>query len=259
MKRFAPLLPVLSLGLLWAGSQARGAEVRSPCPPPGSTTAKESTGAYLTLAGGALTAIVALLVAALSNRNQRRVEQDRQAHQQELDRIKAQLAFAIELDKDLLERRARHYEDLVQRTAPLPRYPSTPDLSPQAAYDLATSLTSWYFSDAGLYMTPETKQFYFDLQDGLRVALAKVKKIAFQVPPAGADLRAAFDRQDGWEAPPALVELLSIPVPPGAQLLPTDLVERLTRLASRLRTELTKELLSRRKVDAADPFGAPRP
>ena len=88
------------------------------------------------------------------------------------DFAKLRTELQHELTRDLLNKRFAAYDALWSRLRPLAAYSDEP-LTSEAVRTLSKSLSDWYFSaDGGLFLTVRNREFYFALQDLLRVASA---------------------------------------------------------------------------------------
>ena len=181
-------------------------------------------------------------------------------------------------DKSLLEKRADRYEKLIALLGELPKYPEPKRHTTWTLLALSESLTNWYFGFAGgLYLEQKVREAYFDLQDGIKVAVLRMRPEArpealkeltnvaglkrtagdeprerdpqlSRTPPQTAYDEAArtwFERGAEWIPPSALGSLLTLAITPSDDVSP-EVTELLRGLGSSLRTTLTKDLESRR-------------
>ena len=75
-----------------------------------------------------------------------------------------------EVTRDLLNNRLAAYDDLWSKMRGLALYDEDP-ISASKVRDLSSQLSGWYFGKhGGLFLTVRTREFYFALQDVLRVA-----------------------------------------------------------------------------------------
>ena len=75
-----------------------------------------------------------------------------------------------QLTRDLLNKRFAAYDVLWSKLRALAAYTDEP-LSSERVRALSKTLSDWYFStDGGMFLTVRTREFYFSLQDLLRVA-----------------------------------------------------------------------------------------
>ncbi len=154
-----------------------------------------------------------------------------------------------EYDKDLRTQRLGVYKKLLGLMVNLPKYPNPVKLSVDDLKQLSSAFRDWYFIDAGgLFLSggrEGSREKYFDLQDGCKILLQKAnggwKRSSTQL------LREYLERNKGWKPPNEISELAdsSIQNLAGHALLSEDAVNALRKLASSLRTALTKDVLTR--------------
>lgn len=85
------------------------------------------------------------------------------------DLKKLQVEMAYQLNRDLLSKRFEAYGDLWSRMQDTAIY-TTKGFSPTEATDLLRKLSEWYFSaTGGILLTTRARDFYFSLQDLMRV------------------------------------------------------------------------------------------
>src|SRR5215208_2073776 len=87
----------------------------------------------------------------------------------EIAQLRVRLDLEIEYDKDLRTRRIEYYIELWSYLLPLARYPEAGPLSYDNVQQLSMALRDWYFKGGGLFMSRETRDKYFNLQDGLKI------------------------------------------------------------------------------------------
>lgn len=85
-------------------------------------------------------------------------------------------SLRLEYDKDLRKRRIACYAKLWMELKPLARYPAPGPLAYDALRVLSLSMRDWYFNEGGLFLSVESRNRYFDLQDGCRILLEKRAK-----------------------------------------------------------------------------------
>src|SRR5688500_13601759 len=124
----------------------------------------------------------AIALAQAERINSESLEAIRQSNASSLESIRHQLELRLESDRLLQEKRILHYERALLLMQNLPKYPAPRTLSGADLRALADALQVWYFGGAGLYMNTEVRNAYFDLQDGLRVVLARCGLL---IPPPG--------------------------------------------------------------------------
>ena len=146
------------------------------------------------------------------------------------------LAARWEIRKDIAEdtRRMRKpaYKELWHLSGQLPRYPGTKDLGIVKLgelYDLSVKMADWYFnSDGGLIMSEETKKKYMGAQETIEKVLLEGQD------PDGSRLK---------KNKPALILRQRI----ADIALERENYLRVQKKFSALRTEMTKDLLSRNR------------
>jgi hypothetical protein len=88
------------------------------------------------------------------------------------DFAKLRTELQHELTRDLINKRFAAYDTLWASMRPLAAYSDEP-LTSDAVRALSKTLSDWYFSeDGGMFLTVRNREFYFALQDLLRVASA---------------------------------------------------------------------------------------
>jgi hypothetical protein len=75
----------------------------------------------------------------------------------------------LEADYDLALRdeRLAAYRELWRRLEPLAKYFRAEEVTYRRLRELGTELRSWYFHTGGIYLTAQSRDAYFHLQDGL--------------------------------------------------------------------------------------------
>jgi hypothetical protein len=71
-------------------------------------------------------------------------------------------------DLDLRGQRIIVYKELWQLMEPLAKYARPGPFTPAGARELSKELRRWYFETGGLFMSEETRDAYFELQNGLK-------------------------------------------------------------------------------------------
>jgi hypothetical protein len=179
----------------------------------------------------------------------------------EKDKAIAQLKVVqelqIEYDKDLRIRRIHHYEKLWALMEPMAKYPPPDPITYGEVRNRSILFRGWYFAGGGLFLSEETRDSYFDLQDGCKIFLQKragswPRELKEPLDPER--LRRHLQRPDHWKPPPALLKIAGTDLrnlhgtPPDAgDQLPEELFEQLRELGSSLRTSMTKDVLTRTK------------
>ena len=162
------------------------------------------------------------------------------------------------LNQSVHEYRLKTYPSLVNTAAPLavyfPEHGASVSLDPQRCREMGCAMSRWYFRHGGLFLSPHSRDAYFDLaraltraslierlstptfpQDAEALSIARVDRYRSEL-----EQRFDLDDVDGWAFGP----------PAGAGS-PAERFKDyifLQRLSSRLRTELSKDLRSRRRA-----------
>jgi hypothetical protein len=158
------------------------------------------------------------------------------------------------LDQALHEKRIEVYAELVAATTQLALYfPSKPSVSSSDCHVMGEAMSAWYFKKGGLLMSPAARDAYFLLARALtRASLVPELRVpifpvdAHQVSVTRVDryrqelADRALSDVEGWEFGGAVPES-------GAPSLRFKDFVFLQRLSSSLRTELSKDLHSRRR------------
>lgn len=118
------------------------------------------------------------------------------------------LATASTIDTDLRSHRIEVYTELWRKTGQLPKWPRNAELTYPELSELTRALSRWYFDRGGMYLSEGARQAYGDVQESLDSVLSLGK--------------------DG-------------------KVTPED-YEQVRERCSALRSELTKDLLSRREA-----------
>lgn len=85
------------------------------------------------------------------------------------DLAKLRTELQQQVAHDLLNKRFAAYDQLWTALKPLAIYSNEP-FTPAGAAELSQALSTWYFSPAGgMYLTVRARDFYFALQDSLRI------------------------------------------------------------------------------------------
>jgi hypothetical protein len=165
----------------------------------------------------------------------------------------------IEYDKDLRSHRIDTYNKLWSAMLPLARYPESARLTYDGAKKLSESMRDWFFMEGGLFLSEETREKYFDLQEGIKIVLQKRKGLwRFDPVEASKDadrLRVYLRRKEGWKPSESIVKIANSPLPalPASKdnakdnaFVPEEIVENLLSLSHRLRAGMSEDLLTRR-------------
>ncbi len=121
--------------------------------------------------------------------------------------VNSTLAMRAQIDQSLREIRISVYKDLWRRTGLLPQWPKSPDVTYAKLADFSRDLRHWYFNEGGIYLSTEARTAYGKVQETVTTVL-----------------------QDAGEGK-----------------LTDEQYDRIRETCSLLRTELTRDLLSRRR------------
>jgi hypothetical protein len=163
----------------------------------------------------------------------------------EIADLKVGQDLLIEYDKDLRARRIISYEKLLNLMLPLAKYPEPEPLTYSKLSLLSINLRRWYFEGGGLYMSEETRDKYFDLQDGFKTVIQKQgnrwpQKSNFKRPE---DLKKYLQRS---EVSPDVEEIAKSELNMSGDYVPEEIYARLRSLGSSVRTRMTEDVLTRR-------------
>jgi hypothetical protein len=122
--------------------------------------------------------------------------------------INSRLAMRAHIDQSLRQDRIGVYKDLWRRTGLLPQWPKSTDVTYAKLADFSRDLRHWYFNEGGIYLSGDA-----------RAAYGKVQETVSAVLQGGGDGKISDEQY-----------------------------EQIRQMCSTLRTELTKDLLSRRRV-----------
>lgn len=125
------------------------------------------------------------------------------------DLHKSLLAMATTIDTDLRARRFNVYAELWKTTGKLPEWPRNERLTYKDLRGLSCDLRDWYFDSGGIHLSSTSRESYGFLQDEIAAILKKKKK-------------------EGKVSTPDY--------------------DTIRKKCSNLRTELTRDLLSRREA-----------
>ena len=123
---------------------------------------------------------------------------------------KVALAMASAIDTDLRGRRFTVYAELWKKTGTLPQWPRNPEVTYSDLGELTGHLRDWYFINGGIYLSATARSAYGEVQETIISILDK--------------------KQSG--------------------LVSDSDYESIRKKCSSLRTELTRDLLSRREAPA---------
>jgi len=86
---------------------------------------------------------------------------------------KSTLAMVTTVDTDLRERRITAYSELWKKTGTLPQWPRNRELTYQDLLNLTDELRKWYFETGGMYLSATARKAYGEVQESLTCVLAK--------------------------------------------------------------------------------------
>jgi hypothetical protein len=121
--------------------------------------------------------------------------------------VQSRIGAKIKIDEGLRAKREADYLKLWTLTGLVPKYPRADDVTYAKLDKLSRDMRDWYFEGGGLYLSRQARKGYGNLQDALQPMI-----------------RNAAD-----------------------EVILTENYDALQRLCSRLRTELTSDLLSRER------------
>ena len=87
--------------------------------------------------------------------------------------LKFRKDLEAEYDKTLRAKRMKAYEQLWATTQPLAFYARAQPATPEVLQNMAVALRNWYYEKGGIYLTQNSKEAYFSLQDGIVEAVKK--------------------------------------------------------------------------------------
>jgi hypothetical protein len=157
-------------------------------------------------------------------------------------------ALQSDFDKDLRLRRIIEYEKLWKLMVKLPKYPRTEPLSVSDLETLAGEFRNWYFNGGGLFLSENSREKYFDFQEGAKIVF---QKLCGEWRPNSPDvvnaawLRTYLERGKSWTPPREIVELVKHPLEAKPDTLPPTIVSQLRLLASSLRSSMAQDVLTR--------------
>lgn len=122
--------------------------------------------------------------------------------------INSSLATRAQIDQNLRDSRTNVYKDLWRRTGLLPQWPKSQDVTYAKLTDFSRDLRHWYFNDGGIYLSTEARETYGKVQETVSTVL-----------------------QDANQGK-----------------VTDEHYEQIREVCSQLRTELTHDLLSRRRT-----------
>ena len=162
----------------------------------------------------------------------------------EIAELKVGQDLLIEYDKDLRMRRIACYEKLLNLMLPLAKYPEPDPLSYSKLSLLSVNLRRWYFEGGGLYMSEETRNKYFDLQDGFKIVIQKRDNRWPQDSTLTrlGGLKKYLQRD---KTSPDVEEIAESELNMSEDYVPEKVYARLRALGSSVRTSMTEDVLTR--------------
>lgn len=126
--------------------------------------------------GGVAVAIV-VAVLFLKSVTEKMVEAAQKRFESALKRAeelhKSTLAMATTVDTDLRGRRITVYSELWKKTGALPQWPPNRDLTYRDLSDLTAELRKWYFESGGMYLSTTAREAYGAVQESLTTVLGR--------------------------------------------------------------------------------------
>jgi hypothetical protein len=126
--------------------------------------------------------------------------------------LKGALDRRTKLDDELMRERRSAYQVLWAKTQVLPKWPRATSVSRSRLHAFSEELRDWYFVTGGMYLSETSRARYGDVQEAIEAVISAAGSDA--VPIADSDY------------------------------------DRIQQACSALRTELTRDLLSRRQTSA---------
>jgi hypothetical protein len=150
----------------------------------------------------------------------------------------------VEYDKSLRDHRIASYKPLWASLVKLARYPEPVPLPHADVRPFSEALRKWYFEDGGLFMSEETRDKYFDLQDGLRIVL--LKRAGSWPTRLSQPLAEHLGRGKHYQVPDAVRQLAEGAAGASEPNVSDDVLLLLIALGSALRTSMAEDVLTRR-------------
>jgi hypothetical protein len=194
-------------------------------------------------------------IAELNGRKDVEIAELNRQKDMEIQQLRVPQDLQIAYDKDLRDRRIRHYGRLWSLMLPLAKYPEPDPLSYERAKELSLSLRRWYFSHGGLFLTQNTRDKYFNVQDGLKI-VAQKREGRWQldnekIRESSDHLQEYLQRNKNWKPPKPLVEIAKSSLPTSKDV-PKNIFEHLRSLGSDLRTSMAEDVLTRKDPYTGD-------
>jgi hypothetical protein len=118
------------------------------------------------------------------------------------------LDVRTKMDENLRQDRLTVYKVLWERTGLLPQWPRSTTVTYEKLLNLSTGMRDWYFTQGGIYLSEKTRRVYGNTQEAIQVVLRKAQNME--------------------------------------ETLPEEQYGAIREKLSRLRTQMTRDLLSRR-------------
>src|SRR4051794_8281989 len=75
------------------------------------------------------------------------------------------------IDESLRDKRIDLYQKLWAKTKLLPKWPRSSDVTYEQLFGLSEELRDWYFDEGGIYLSAKARAVYGDLQDAIGAVL----------------------------------------------------------------------------------------
>jgi hypothetical protein len=169
-----------------------------------------------------------IFAAFVTLRKERQITDIQVRKDQEIANLRVSQDLQIEYDKDLRSRRVVQYQKLWSCMLPLAKYPEADPPAYDSIKMLSESLRDWYFGEGGLILSEETRDSYFNLQDGLKIVMQKREErwplgtININDPEDHDRLRRHLERPEDWKAPPKLVGIANSRLDMSKKVVPKE-------------------------------------
>jgi hypothetical protein len=170
------------------------------------------------------------------------------AYQQGKANVRQELQ--IEYGKMLRVERLESYKLLMKLMKKLPKYPEPIPLSYTELRTLSQTFADWYYEEGGgLFLSKNSREHYFDLQDGIKITLKKHKG-EWKSKPSEVKispwLARELERLDPrWKCPVSLEKIATSEIDVAGDKVASGLLEHVRGLASALRTSMTEDVMTR--------------
>ena len=82
-------------------------------------------------------------------------------------------SFRSRIDENLREKRLEVYKILWKETSVLPKWPRNPDVTYKNLNELSKRFRDWYFNEGGIYLSTQARKAYEVVQDRISAAVDK--------------------------------------------------------------------------------------